>query len=115
MGTKEELVQLLRDVSTGEHELYHYGLCHIMSQKLRGLSQLYELLQDSMSSWYDDEGVLNNYPVSHPTLSNSKAYHLFRANGWQMNGRSPYGMERRRLAKHLADVLDNNTEELSTK
>tara|TARA_R110000823_G_C15664679_1_gene472483 strand:+ start:177 stop:539 length:363 start_codon:yes stop_codon:yes gene_type:complete len=103
---REEAIQLLRDVSTGKYKLYENGICSLINQEIGGFSDYF--LSARMLEWVFGEKADVHYPVSHPTLENWEAYDLFVEKGWQMNGRSPYGMERRRLAKYLADELENS-------
>jgi hypothetical protein len=106
MHTKDEVVQWLRDVSTGKCKIHGTGLCAILDRELGSGHRITMMLKTYMARW--PEGIkYSQYPVKHPSMDNQQAYYKFIDKHWCMNGRSPYGMERRKLAKYLAIKLES--------
>jgi hypothetical protein len=111
MEQKYEIVRLLRDLSTGKRRLYKTGLCHELQHNIDYDSLIGIWMWECTKRWPGAADTASDgYVVKHPTLTPWKSYHRFSSNGWLMNGRSPYGMERRKLAKYLADELEKTDE-----
>jgi hypothetical protein len=106
MHTKDEVVQWLRDVSTGKCKIHGTGLCAILNRELGSGHRITMMLKTYMARWPEGR-KWSQYPVNHPSMDNQQAYFKFNNMHWCMNGRSPYGMERRKLAKYLAIKLES--------
>jgi hypothetical protein len=111
MEQKYEIVRLLRDLSTGKRRLYKTGLCHYLQHNIDYDSPIGIWLRKCTRHWPGAVATASDgYLIKHPTMTPVTAYLTFSINGWLMNGRSPYGMERRKLAKYLADELEKTDE-----
>lgn len=109
---KQIMVKWLRDVSTGEVMLGGTGICHLLSRLpqrncLRS-SEVRSFVRCGMYKYAEENGTCRAYPVPHPTMGPSEAYTYHKRNHASMNDESVYGMNRRKLAKWLADELENS-------
>jgi len=109
MEYKYEVLQLLKDLSTGKRRLYGVGICWLLNRNIGFSSKMAVWIEKTMQEWPDSTGD-PNYLVGHPTLTPCESYHQFSNNHWLMNGRSPYGMQRRKLAKYLYTKLKETDE-----
>jgi hypothetical protein len=109
MQCKYEVLRLLKDVSTGKYRLYGFGICWLLTKNMGYSSKMGAWLEKAIEEWPGATGQ-PNYVVGHPTLTPCEAYLEFSCRYWCMNGRSPYGMQRRKLAKYLYTKLKETDE-----
>lgn len=111
MNTKNEVVQWLRDVSSGEVGLGKRGLCYYLENILASYTDgraIMHFLYSIMSMYALENGTTSTFPVPHPTMDPYDAYYDHKRSHASMNDESEYGMNRRRLAKWLADQLEKS-------
>jgi hypothetical protein len=109
MQHKYEVLRLLKEISTGKRRLYGIGICCLLLRNLGHSNDINIFLTKAIQEWPEATGG-HGYIIRHPTLTPCEAYHQFSNNHWLMNGRSPYGMERRKLAKYLYTKLKETDE-----